>query len=286
MWLFPPIYCADLFATKLSGWYIIIHWSVLSVKNWIVVFKDKVTVKFQNFIESLSVLYFLYNWSHFHQTSCVAVLLVLLITKARTTKWVCDNISTVILMILSIIMHITDKVCVCVGGGVILPLKKNKLCFASNLRVSLVMYVYRVNSFIRNMEGDPSNLRFNDSFSAYWVTSEVKAAGIWFKLKFFCHASLPNLHVCLLWPTSIGWHSFPLPGHLYKLFWFGSLTSCFWYIYMQVTDTASFPLTGCLWLVHKLLTLLHFSDGLFLTCLQVTDTASFPLTSCLWLLHK
>ena len=43
------------------GWYIIIGWSVLC-KDWIAMVKVKVTVKFQNFSESLSILYFLYHW--------------------------------------------------------------------------------------------------------------------------------------------------------------------------------------------------------------------------------
>ena len=42
---------------NIIGWYIIISWSVLC-KDWIAVVKVKVTVKVQNFIESLSILYF------------------------------------------------------------------------------------------------------------------------------------------------------------------------------------------------------------------------------------
>ena len=46
-----------LLQPNLIGGYIIISWSVFC-KYWIAVVKDTVTVKAQNFIESLSVLYF------------------------------------------------------------------------------------------------------------------------------------------------------------------------------------------------------------------------------------
>ena len=42
------------------GWYIIIGYSVLC-KDYNVVFKVKITVKAQNFIESLCTLYLLYD---------------------------------------------------------------------------------------------------------------------------------------------------------------------------------------------------------------------------------
>ena len=45
---------------KLIGWYIIMSRSVLC-KNWIIVFKVKVTVKVQNFIESIYILYLVYH---------------------------------------------------------------------------------------------------------------------------------------------------------------------------------------------------------------------------------
>ena len=96
-------------------------WSVLC-KNWIVVFKVKVRVKFQNFTESVSVLYFLYHRPLFQQTRCVDVLLVLLITKPSTTNWVCTENNTVIL---SITRH-TAGVGV-EGGG--FALQYDKLCF-------------------------------------------------------------------------------------------------------------------------------------------------------------
>ena len=46
-----------LLQLNLSTWYIIISWSVLC-KYYIAVMEVKVTVKIQNFIESLSNLYF------------------------------------------------------------------------------------------------------------------------------------------------------------------------------------------------------------------------------------
>ena len=90
IWLYHIHWTADPLAAKLNGWYIIVHWSVW-YKNWIVVFKDKVRLKFKNVTESLSILYFLYHWSLRHQTRCVDVLvLVLLInsTKNITNKQV------------------------------------------------------------------------------------------------------------------------------------------------------------------------------------------------------
>ena len=69
---------------KLMGWCVFISWNVLCI-NWIIVLKVKVRVKVENFIEFLSILYFLYHWSLGSQTSCVYVLL--LIIKPSTTKW-------------------------------------------------------------------------------------------------------------------------------------------------------------------------------------------------------
>ena len=61
---------------NLTEWYIIIFWSVLC-KNWIVVFKVKVTVNVQIFIGSLSLLYFLYHLSLGNQIR----------TNPSTTNW-------------------------------------------------------------------------------------------------------------------------------------------------------------------------------------------------------
>ena len=68
----------------LIGWYIIMSWSALC-KNEIVVFKVKITVKVQNFIESLCILYHLYHWSLWNQRRCADLLFI--ITKPSARKW-------------------------------------------------------------------------------------------------------------------------------------------------------------------------------------------------------
>ena len=72
--------------SNLIGWYITIFWSVLC-KNWIVVFKVKVTVKVQIFIRSLFMSYFLYHWSLGNQTTCSGVLLLLNNQVQRSIYW-------------------------------------------------------------------------------------------------------------------------------------------------------------------------------------------------------
>ena len=66
------------------GWYIIIGYSVLC-KDCIVVFKVKITVKAQNFIESLCTLYLLYRWFLGSQSRYADLLFK--IAKPSTTKW-------------------------------------------------------------------------------------------------------------------------------------------------------------------------------------------------------
>ena len=83
---------ADLSGTKFNGWYITVSWSVFLCKNLIVVFKTKVTVKVQNFIESLFTLYLLHYWPLGNQTRCADILL--LVTKPSTTKWAYTDSST------------------------------------------------------------------------------------------------------------------------------------------------------------------------------------------------
>ena len=62
-----------LLQPNLVWWYIIMSWSVL----WkVAVFKVKVTVMVHNFIECLSVLYFLYHWYLCNQIMPVYVLLL------------------------------------------------------------------------------------------------------------------------------------------------------------------------------------------------------------------
>ena len=61
-----------LLRTDLVRWYIITSWGVLW-KDWIAVLKVKVTEKVQNFIQCLSILYFLCKWSFLNQTRCVDV---------------------------------------------------------------------------------------------------------------------------------------------------------------------------------------------------------------------
>ena len=51
---------ADLLQPDLIGWYSFISWSVFC-KKLIVVFKVKITVKVQNLLESLCILYLLYH---------------------------------------------------------------------------------------------------------------------------------------------------------------------------------------------------------------------------------
>ena len=51
----------------LIGWYIIISWSILW-KNWITVFKVKLTAKFQNVNKCLSRQHFLNHWHFYCQT--------------------------------------------------------------------------------------------------------------------------------------------------------------------------------------------------------------------------
>ena len=67
-----------LLEPNVIGWYFTICWNVLC-KNWIVVFKVKVTGRYQNFIESLSVLYLMYHLSLCHQIRCIDVLLLVLL---------------------------------------------------------------------------------------------------------------------------------------------------------------------------------------------------------------
>ena len=66
-----------LLEPNLIEWYLIKSWYVLS-KNWIVVFKVKVTVKVQKFMESLCILYLLYHWSPGTQSRCADETLLLL----------------------------------------------------------------------------------------------------------------------------------------------------------------------------------------------------------------
>ena len=101
------------------GWYIIISWSVLC-NNWIVDFKVMVTVKIQNFIESLCILYLLYHWSLGNPTRCADVLL--LITKPSTAEcaYTDSNASTY-----SVTGHATQGR---VGWGYFAP-EDNKPCF-------------------------------------------------------------------------------------------------------------------------------------------------------------
>ena len=101
---------------------IIISWSVLC-KNKIVVFKVKITVKVQNFIESLCVLYPLYHWSLGNQRRCAD--LIFLVTKPSTAKWAHTDCST---LTYTIARHITAGVR---GGGIgrILPRKTKQTLF-------------------------------------------------------------------------------------------------------------------------------------------------------------
>ena len=94
----------DLLQPIFFGRYIIISLSVLC-KNKIVVFKVKVIVKVQNFIESLCISYLLYHWSLDNQTRCVDLLF--LITKPSTTKWAYTDSSTFTFRIISINRHTT-----------------------------------------------------------------------------------------------------------------------------------------------------------------------------------
>ena len=82
---FSHIYWTSLLFLQpdVIGWYTIIFW-IAWCKNWRVVFKVKVTVRVQIFIEFLSILYFLYHWSLGNQTRWVDVLL--LMNKPSMTK--------------------------------------------------------------------------------------------------------------------------------------------------------------------------------------------------------
>ena len=81
----PPfiVLCKMVFAKPDESWSV-------SCKNWIVVFKVKVTVKVQSFIESLYCL--LYHLSLGNRTRCADLLL--LITKPSTTKWAYSDLYT------------------------------------------------------------------------------------------------------------------------------------------------------------------------------------------------
>ena len=87
IWLFLPYllncWSFQFLQPNSIGWYIIISWSVLCKKD-IVVFKVRNTVKVQNFIESLCILYLLYQWSLGSQSRCADLLFI--ITKPSTTK--------------------------------------------------------------------------------------------------------------------------------------------------------------------------------------------------------
>ena len=99
----------DLFLQpNLIGWYIIISWTDLC-KKYIVVFKVKVSVKVQNSIESLCILYLLFHWS---------AGLLLLTIKPNTTKWACTDSSTLTYSIIWHVLEATSSLVAC-GGQVL-----------------------------------------------------------------------------------------------------------------------------------------------------------------------
>ena len=75
---------------NLIGWHIIVSLSALC-KNYIFVFKVKITVQVQNFIESLCILYLKYHWSLCNQSYAD---LLFIITKPSTTEWAYTDSST------------------------------------------------------------------------------------------------------------------------------------------------------------------------------------------------
>ena len=81
--------CWSFLHPDLVGWHSIISWRVglcVCVSKLDCCFKVKISVKDQNFIESLCILYLLYYWSLCNDSHCTYLLL--LITKPSTTKWV------------------------------------------------------------------------------------------------------------------------------------------------------------------------------------------------------
>ena len=122
----------NFFQPDLIGWYIIISWSVLC-KNYIVIFKVKITVKIHNFIESLCIICLLYHWSLGMQRRCADCAdLLFIITKPSTTKWGYTDSST---LTYTITRHTT--------GG-ILPLKATNLgcCFCCCCFVVVVLFFF------------------------------------------------------------------------------------------------------------------------------------------------
>ena len=82
---------ADLFATNFN-WMIHDRKLEYLLKNWIVEFKVKVTVKVQNLIEFLCILYLLCHWPLGNQIGCADILL--LKNKPSTTEWACTDSNT------------------------------------------------------------------------------------------------------------------------------------------------------------------------------------------------
>ena len=75
IWLFLPyLQTADLFATKFK-WMVHYHKLECLYKGWII-FKVKISIKVQNLIESLCILYLLYHWSLGNETRCADSLLL------------------------------------------------------------------------------------------------------------------------------------------------------------------------------------------------------------------
>ena len=112
----------------LIGWYIITSWSVLC-KNYIVLFKVKVTVSILNYIESLCILYLLYHWSLGNQRKCADLLFI--VTKPTATKWAYADSST---LTYTITRHTTR-------GGVVIS-QGDKPCFRWNLAHKYWFYAY------------------------------------------------------------------------------------------------------------------------------------------------
>ena len=129
IWLFlvDLLNCLS-FCNQISLDVILSNAGVFLHKSWIVVFNVKMTVKFQNFIKSLSVLYFLHHRSLCYQTRFVDVLVILLLTKPSTRKWAYTDNITVIKVSLG-----TQQV----GGGSYLPCKETNLLPLSQLKISI-----------------------------------------------------------------------------------------------------------------------------------------------------